>query len=123
MAKARRMPGALEKPMLYVFNKIDHEKGHNAAKRLGRMHPKSAAVSALTGEGIDLLYDELADCLKGRKIELRLSVPLSEGKLLSTLQKNASILEEEYEGANAALLVRVSAQLAAQCRPFTVEAE
>ena len=113
--------GALEKPMLYVFNKIDNEKGRNAAKRLARMHPKSVAVSALTGEGIDLLYDELADCLKGRKVELRLSVPQSEGKLLSTLQKNASILEEEYEGANAKLLVRVSAQLAAQCKPFAVE--
>jgi GTP-binding protein HflX len=115
--------GALEKPMLYVFNKIDDEKGQNAAKRLARMHPKSVAVSALTGEGIDLLYDELADCLKGRKVELRLTVPLSEGKLLSTLQKNASILEEVYEGASAELLVRVSAQLAAQCRPFTNEAE
>ena len=75
----------------------------------------------MTGEGIDLLYDELADCLKGRKVALRLSVPLSEGKLLATLQKNASILEQEYEGANAELLVRVSAQIAAQCQPFKVE--
>jgi GTP-binding protein HflX len=113
--------GAFEKPMLYVFNKIDNEKGSNAAKRLARMHPKSVAVSALTGEGIEQLYDKLADCLKGRKVELRLSVPLSEGKLLSTLQKNASILEEKYEGANADLLVRVSHQLAAQCRDFEVE--
>ncbi len=113
--------GALEKPMLYVFNKIDHEKGRNAAKRLARLHPKSVAVSALTGEGIDLLYDELADCLKGRKISLRLSVPLSEGKLLATLQKSASILEQEYEGDKAELLVRVSPQIAAQCQPFVAE--
>ncbi|MCF7818424.1 MAG: GTPase HflX [Kiritimatiellales bacterium] len=113
--------GALEKPMLFVFNKIDTEKGRNTAKRLARLHPKSVAVSALTGEGIDLLYDQLADCLKGRKLTLRLSVPLSEGKLLASLQKAASILEEEYEGANADLLVRVSPQLAAQCQPFVVE--
>jgi len=113
--------GALEKPMLYVFNKIDHEKGRNAAKRLARLHPKSVAVSALTGEGIDLLYDELADCLKGRKVELRLSIPLNEGKLLATLQKSASILEQEYEGGTADLLVRVSPQLAAQCRDFEIK--
>ncbi|VGO20104.1 GTPase HflX [Pontiella sulfatireligans] len=113
--------GGLDKPMLYVFNKIDEERGRNAAKRLKAQFSKSAAVSALTGEGIDLLFDELADCLKGRKVELKLSVPLSEGKLLATLQKNASILEQEYEGANAELLVRVSAQIAAQCRPFAVE--
>ncbi len=113
--------GGLDKPMLYVFNKIDDEKGRNAAKRLARQFPKSVAVSALTGENIDILFDELADCLKGRKVELRLSIPMSEGKLLSTLQKNASILEEDYEGATADLLVRVSPQLAAQCQPFAVE--
>ena len=110
--------GALEKPMLCVFNKIDNERGRNAAKRLAHLHPKSVAVSALTGEGIDRLFDELADCLKGRKVELRLSVPLSEGKLLASLQKSASILEQEYEGANADLLVRVSPRLAAQCQAF-----
>ena len=110
--------GGLDKPMLYVFNKIDNEKGHNAAKRLTHQFPRSVAVSALTGEGIDLLFDELADCLKGRKVTLRLSIPLSEGKLIASLQKNASILEQEYEGANADLLVRVSPQLAAQCKPF-----
>ena len=113
--------GGIDKPMLYVFNKIDDEKGRNAAKRLARQFPKSVSVSALTGEGIDSLFDKLADCLKGRKVDLKLSVPLSEGKLLATLQKSAAILEQEYEGANADLLVRVSPQLAAQCRPFVVE--
>ncbi len=113
--------GGLDKPMLYVFNKIDEERGRNAARRLMHQFPKSVSVSALTGEGTDFLLDELADCLKGRKIELKLSVPLSEGKLLATLQKNSSILEEEYEGANAVLLVRVSAQLAAQCKPFSLD--
>ena len=114
--------GGLDKPMLYVFNKIDDEKGRNAAKRLSRQFPKSVAVSALSGEGIELLQDELADCLKGRKVTLRLSLPLSNGKLIASLQKNASILEQEYEGANAELLVRVSPQLAAQCREFEVDA-
>jgi GTP-binding protein HflX len=113
--------GGLDKPMLYVFNKIDSEKGRNAAKRLMRQFPKSVAISAKDGENIDLLFDELADCLKGRKVELRLSIPLSEGKLLSILQKNASILEQDYEGGSADLLVRVNPQLAAQCQPFAVE--
>ena len=113
--------GGLEKPMLYVFNKIDNEKGRNAAKRLTHQFPRSVAVSALTGEGIDLLFDELADCLKGSKVTLRLSIPLSEGKLIASLQKSASILEQEYEGATADLLVRVSPQLATQCRPFEAD--
>lgn len=112
--------GALDKPVLYVFNKIDNEKGRNAAKRLMRQFPKSVAISALSGEGIEQLFDELSDCLKGRKVTLRLSIPLSEGKLIAALQKNSSILEQNYEGGCADLLVRVSPQLAVQCRPFEV---
>lgn len=112
--------GAIDKPMLYVFNKIDQEKGANAAKRLAVRFPNSVAVSALTGEGTDRLFDELADILKSRKITLKLSVPLSEGKLIALLQKNDSILEQDYEGGNADLLVRVSPQLAALCQPFAV---
>ncbi|MEI6892658.1 MAG: GTPase HflX [Pontiella sp.] len=112
--------GGLDKPMLYVFNKIDKERGRNAAQHLMRQFPQSVAISAKEGENIDTLFDALADCLKGRKVEMKLSVPLSEGKLLATLQKNASILEQEYEGANADLLVRVSPRVAAQCQPFLV---
>lgn len=113
--------GAHNKPMLFVFNKIDDEKGLNAARRLMRIHPKSVAVSARTGEGMDLLYDALADCLKGRKVTMRLSVPLGEGKLLAALQQSAAVLEEVYEGPNADLLVRVSHQLASRCRAFEVD--
>lgn len=115
--------GGLEKPMLYVFNKIDLEKGHASAKRLAHQFPKSVAVSAHSGEGIDRLFDELADCLKGRKVTMKLSIPMGEGKLIAALQKNASILEQEYEGPSAELLVRVSPQLAAQCRPFSVDGD
>jgi GTPase len=112
--------GALDKPMIFLFNKIDEERGRNGAKRLARLYPNSVALSARTGEGIDILTDHLADALKRRKVMMRLLVPLSEGKLISSLQKSASILEEQYEGADAHLLVRVSPQLAAQCRSFEV---
>ncbi len=113
--------GGLEKPMLYVFNKIDNEKGRRAARRLERQYSRSVSVSAMTGEGIESLFDALADSLKGRKVELKLSIPLGEGKLLASLQKNAVILEQDYEGGEADLLVRVSSQLAAQCKKFIVE--
>ena len=82
---------------------------------------RDAGWLAVRGKGIDLLFDELADCLKGSKVTLRLSIPLSEGKLIASLQKSASILEQEYEDATADLLVRVSPQLATQCQPFLAE--
>ncbi len=114
--------GGMDKPMLYAFNKIDSEKGRNAARRLMQQFPQSVAVSARTGEGTDELLNALADRLQGGKVEMRLSVPLSEGKLLAMLQERTAILEQDYEGTQAVLLVRVSKQVAAQCEPFAVGA-
>ena len=59
-------------------------------------------------------------CLKGRTEELKLSVPLSEGRLLALLQERGVILASAYEGRTAELEVRVSPQLAAQCARFRV---
>jgi len=93
--------GAEEKPVLCVLNKIDTEEGARAAKRVARTVGRSIAVSAITGENIDGLLDELSDCLKGDKELMTLSIPLSEGRLLALLQNSATVLEEKYEGPNA----------------------
>ena len=52
-----------DKPVLYVRNKIDQEGGARAAAWLGRTLGRSAAVSAITGEGSENLLNELADSL------------------------------------------------------------
>jgi GTPase len=109
------------KPMLFVLNKIDHEQGARTAKRLMRTLGRSVAVSAQTGEGLDTLLDELADCLKGEKELMKLSLPLSEGRLLAQLQNSATVLEEKYEGENAELLVRVPLPLVPRCEPYRVK--
>jgi GTP-binding protein HflX len=113
--------GGLDKPILHLFNKIDSEVGKNTARRLAHLHDPSVMVSAKTGEGIDRLYEQLADLLKRRKLTLRLRIPLNEGKMIAHLKKSAAILEEEYESGCAELLVRVSPQVAAQCDSFIVE--
>ncbi len=110
--------GAEEKPVLCVLNKIDTEEGARAAKRVARTLGRSIAVSAITGENIDGLLDELSDCLKGDKELMTLSIPLSEGRLLALLQNSATVLEEKYEGPNAELLVRVPLSLLPRCEPY-----
>jgi GTP-binding protein HflX len=113
--------GADDKPVLYVLNKIDQEEGQHAASRLSHTIGRSAAVSAITGEGVGNLLNELADCLKGDKQVMRLTIPLSEGRLLAQLKQSATVLEEKYEGEFAELLVRVPAQLVPRCEPYLVE--
>ena len=87
-------------------------------KRLLCRFPHAAAVSAITGEGMETLFDGIAECLKERTEELQLSVPLSEGRLLALLRERGVILESNYEGGTAELRVRVSPQLASQCARY-----
>jgi len=110
--------GAEEKPVLCVLNKIDTPEGASAAKRLARALGRSTSVSAITGENMDGLLDELADCLKGDKELINLRIPLSEGRLLALLQNSATVLEEKYEGESAELLVRVPLSLLPRCEPY-----
>jgi len=112
--------GAENKPMLCVLNKIDTEEGAHAAKRLARTLGRSVAVSAITGENIESLLVELADCLKGDKVLMNLQIPLSEGRLLAQLQNSATVLEEKYEGEFAEVLVRVPLPLVPRCEPYRV---
>jgi len=112
---------AAEKPVLCVLNKIDTPEGERAARRLARILGRSVSVSAVTGEGISGLLDELADSLKGDKELVKLRIPLSDGRLLAQLQHSATVLEEKYEGEFAELLVRVPPSLASRCAPYRSE--
>ena len=69
---------------------------------------------------MDSLFKVIKKILKDNKQELRLSIPLSEGKLLSMLKNHAVILNEKYKDSNAELLVRVSPSLASSCKEFRV---
>jgi GTP-binding protein HflX len=112
--------GADEKPVIYVLNKIDVEEGRHTARRLAHTLGRSAAVSAVTGEGIENLLHELADALKGDNQLMRLAIPIQDGRLLALLKNSATVLEEKYEDEFARLLVRVPAPLVSRCEPYRV---
>lgn len=113
--------GAENKPVLYVLNKIDKDAGRHVARQLSHRFRCAAAVSALTGAGIDDLLKALAEALKGHKQLMRLMIPMSEGRLLAQLKQSAIVLEEKYEGEFAELLVRVPAPLVPRCEPYLIE--
>jgi len=114
--------GAEDKPVLFVLNKIDKDVGRNVARHLAHTLGRSAAVSAITGEGVEVLLGELAEALKGDKQLMKLAIPMNEGRLLAQLKQSATVLEEKYEGEFAELLVRVPAPLAPRCDPYVVKA-
>lgn len=115
--------GAAEKPVLCVLNKIDTEEGASRVARLQQSLGRSVAVSATTGEGLDELRNELADLLKKAKNQVRLRIPIAEGRLLAILRKNATILEEEYEYDVAIITAKIPARLHGMCEPFIFDDE
>ena len=113
--------GAEDKPVLCVLNKIDKDAGRNIARQMAHTLGRSASVSSVTGEGFDDLLTVLADALKGDKQLMKLNIPLSEGRLIALLKNSATVLEENYEGGSAELLVRVPAPLVPRCEPYLAE--
>ncbi len=108
--------GTLDKPLLYVLNKIDTEHGSKVAKKLIPRFKYVSALSAKTGEGLESFFEIISEIFKEKTIELDISVPLTEGRFLALLRERGVILESKYNESSAELRVRVSDQLASQCR-------
>lgn len=115
--------GAGDKPVLCVLNKVDTEDGASRVARLQQSLGRSVAVSATTREGLDELRNELADLLKKSKSEMRLRIPISEGRLLAVLRKNTTIIEEEYEYDAAIITAKVPDRLRGMCNRFKISDE
>jgi GTPase len=95
-------------PRLLVLNKadaIDDERRRELAFR----HSDAVLVSALTGEGLDILGERIAAEFERTLCDVELLVPFSEGGTLSELHDVAGDLEREDTPAG----VRVSARLPA----------
>ncbi|MCC5855170.1 MAG: GTPase HflX [Idiomarina sp.] len=87
--------GALEIPQLMVFNKVDLIDGVRARIDYDDEGlPIRVWVSAVTGEGIELLHQALSERLAPRMVVQDLRLPPSEGKLRSTLYALSCVQSE-----------------------------
>jgi GTP-binding protein HflX len=107
--------GAEEKPVLYVFSKIDavpDAELKDLHVRLGNLIPDSVFVSSLASDGLEPLRRALlAAARQGTKIaEIRL--PLSDGKLLAAIYRRANVLSRRTDDGQTVLRARVDEQLA-----------
>jgi GTPase len=77
-------------PELLVFNKADLAPG--VAKELVADHPGSVAVSAVTGEGIELLLRTLADRLRSLSVVYELVIPYDRGDVLAAVHREGEVV-------------------------------
>ena len=96
--------GAGELPMEVVLNKIDRVDSLER-RRLANRFPGAPQVSALTGEGMDDLREELARRFDERWERVRLLVPYEEGARLSELYALGTPIEEREDTEGGVLVI------------------
>ncbi len=105
-------------PELLVFNKADLAPG--VAKELVAEHPGSVAISATTGEGIDVFLRTLADRLRAITTVYDLSVPYDRGDVLAAVHREGEVVSTT-DGTDAwAIRARLSDASAGRLSDFVV---
>jgi len=88
---------AAEVPQLLVFNKVDAlAEGLPRLERDEEGRPRAVYLSALTGEGCDLLLAALSELLAVSYVEFQLSLPAAAGRVRSRLFAMGAVQQEEF---------------------------
>jgi GTP-binding protein HflX len=93
--------GVQDKPTILVYNKIDEL---NQEKSLPGIEDNlftykdvpTAAISALTGQGIKTLLELIAQVLAAKRVCITLFIPYHKSSILSLLHQKGQVLKEEY---------------------------
>ena len=98
--------GAAGKPTLYVFNKCDRGVAEAFVPGRGAEHDCTVAISAATGQGVELLLSRLEEMLHDGKKTVVFHIPNREAGVLNTLYRNAAVENVDY-GAEEILVTAV----------------
>ena len=82
-------------PELLVVNKSDL--APEEAKQLAFDHPGSVAVSARTGEGIDVFLTTLAERLRTLTAIVELTIPYERGDVLASVHREGEVVSDDGE--------------------------
>jgi GTPase len=108
--------GAADKPRLLVYNKADLvEPAALEPDGVAPLIAGSVLVSASTGYGIDLLRARLASLLAELWEDVDVSLPYSEGELLSRVRERGTV-DISYRGRDVRVRGRVTPVLAGELR-------
>ena len=114
--------GVHEKPILPVLNKIDLTTAQNQWGRLSSKLGRAIPVSALTGEGLDALRNELADFLRSRSMQVELRIPASEGKLIASIRSVGKVLSAKYgDDEFVRVVASIPGRLYGHCERYLVK--
>ena len=108
--------GATEKPVLYLFSKIDAVPEAELValrERIGNLLPNSSVfVSSIAGSGLEPLRRELLTAARRGTAIAEIRLRAEDGKLLAEIYRSGSVLSQRNDDGQIVLRARVDEQLA-----------
>lgn len=111
------------KQMIVVFNKTDRVTNAALIEYVQHHYPNSVAISAMTGEGMDSLFEEIEQQVKSWRLKVRLVIPNHLTALVAELHRVGRVLDISYRGDTIALTAHVPPQLQGKIKPYLVPDE
>ncbi len=111
--------GAGGKPVLNVFNKIDRVREADLIGlelSIRNLIPNPVFVSAAVRGGLDPLQRALLSAMRARMPVTEIRVPVTAGKLLAEVHREAEVLDQTHEGDELVLHARLDASIAGRLR-------
>lgn len=113
--------GAEQVPELFVINKTDTA-DPAAIRRLSEIHD-GVAISAQTGEGVDMLLNAVEERLTATSYRVLLEIPYDRGDLMALLHRNGAVVDESHTEAGTLVEARLRGDLATQFQPWLATAD
>jgi len=112
--------GAEHKSMIQVFNKMDILEKTNPERLSGLKSQYAGEVflSAVTGAGLDTLYEKLGQELDGVLNAVELIVPHDRYDLVARIHRDGTVRKEEPEAGGTYILGKVPARMQPLVEPF-----
>lgn len=110
--------GAEDRPMITVFNKVDECPNAHVPPKLRVKYPKSVAISALKGTGIEHLLERMIEELSALRKLVRVRIPQSHYDLVSELMREGKVVSSDYDENDILLSVEIPRHLEYKILPF-----
>lgn len=111
--------GAAEKPLVYVFNKLDIAERAQVSQMLWGPGVR-LAVSAKTGEGLEALLAEIDEQLSTKRRRVMLRIPQSKAGLAARVHKNGRVFEQTYSDNTIVIDAEIDQAMVGLMREYIV---
>jgi GTP-binding protein HflX len=101
-------------PALLIFNKVDRALSRTLTLAFKRRYKGSVLTSAVTGEGLDQLREEILGFIARSRHRYRVRFPAADGALGAFLHRKAIVVDEAWDGEDCIVTIDADEHLVAE---------